>query len=353
MLKVSTVCSNQDTGQNDNLNLTTATDVVVTITKTNEISGKEEVVCVNDNIDDVKSNVLKKVNGVRTIKFENCQLKDGEEYNYSVVALIKNGDAISAQKSLLFKAHQSKEFDSFIAGKEVKSNPRDELDSYSNLTGLMGLRNVQILANANYGETNQEECDSQASPLMIQTQSDSQLSFSLWSKSLVQFDIMGENGFKIGKSSHQAVPVSWVEQSEFMFLVKPSKASNGQLVVRGIDDMFGDNTKGPDGQFASNGFTALAKFDSNKDGYITQHDQVFGDLRLWSDINLDGKSQSNELIKLSDKKIQSIDLNYDPHYKEVDSKTGNQILFKSVVKAANDQVFVIFDLWFDLSHLIN
>ncbi len=347
MLKVSTVCSNQDTGQNDNLNLTTATDVVVTITKTNEISGKEEVVCVNDNIDTVKLKLMKKVNGIRTIEFDNCLLKDGEEYNYSVVALIKNGDAISAQKSLLFIGHQSREFDTFIVGKEVKSNPRDEYFSF------LAQAKVQVLANANNGESNQEECDSQASPLMIQTQSDSQLSFSLWSKSLVQFDIMGENGFKIGKSSHQAVPVSWVEQSEFMFLVKPSKASNGQLVVRGIDDMFGDNTKGPDGQFASNGFTALAKFDSNTDGYITQHDQVFGDLRLWSDINLDGKSQSNELIKLSDKKIQSIDLNYDPHYKEVDSKTGNQILFKSVVKAANDQVFVIFDLWFDLSHLTN
>jgi len=157
----------------------------------------------------------------------------------------------------------------------------------------------------------------------------------------VDFDILDKRSDPL---PHSTKRISWVMDPQVMFIVLPNKSGK----VTGIDELFGDNTYGPDKQFASNGFTALAKHDSNKDGVISKQDPVFAKLRLWSDKNLDGKAQTSELFLFSQYSITVIDLNYDPNYYHRDSY-GNEVKYKSVVLRENngrDELRPVFDIWF-------
>lgn len=79
---------------------------------------------------------------------------------------------------------------------------------------------------------------------------------------------------------------------------------DGQGKIEKKEQLFGDNAS------IENGFEALRKLDSNKDGVIDKRDKDFKKLVLWRDTNADGVSQKGELIKLS-KKIEKISLNYE------------------------------------------
>ena len=59
---------------------------------------------------------------------------------------------------------------------------------------------------------------------------------------------------------------------------------------------------------AKNGFESLKEFDSNNDDIIDEKDKEFTNLLLWQDKNSNGISETDELIKLSDK-VKSINLN--------------------------------------------
>jgi len=162
----------------------------------------------------------------------------------------------------------------------------------------------------------------------------------------VDFDILGENS---NPYAHAKKRISWFNDPQVMPIVLPDSKK-----VVGIDQMFGDNTKGPDGKFAANGFAALAKHDANNDTYITKEDAVFSKLRLWSDKNLDGVAQASELFTLSQYSITVIDLNYDPDYYRRD-KHGNEFMFKSVVKRerlGKEELRPVFDIWFVIDERI-
>ncbi len=49
------------------------------------------------------------------------------------------------------------------------------------------------------------------------------------------------------------------------------------------------------------GFETLKSYDSNNDGIIDSQDAEFDKLLLWQDKNSNGISETDELIKLSDK----------------------------------------------------
>jgi hypothetical protein len=92
-------------------------------------------------------------------------------------------------------------------------------------------------------------------------------------------------------------------------------APDDALLVRDIDgngsidsgrELFGDNTLLPNGQTATNGFTALQQHDSNGDGQVNSQDAIFSQLRVWRDLNQDGVSQANELQTLAQAGIASI-----------------------------------------------
>lgn len=132
--------------------------------------------------------------------------------------------------------------------------------------------------------------------------------------------------------------ISCVQEGAFIAL------PDSQGLVQNINQLFGDNTVGPDRKKAANGFLALAKFDSDHDGFITEKDEIFSKLRLWKDSNCDGHSQLNELSSLRVQQISKIDLHYSEMF-EADS-FGNETRQRSVVQKDNGKLFQIFDVWF-------
>jgi hypothetical protein len=202
----------------------------------------------------------------------------------------------------------------------------------------------------------QSKCDEKASPLFLQLAPKDQIAQQLLLSSPstgIKFDILGDNA---SPNAHEKLPISWVlpqSRRDNFFLVLP----NSSGAVSGIDEMFGDNTRGPDGKFAANGYEALRKYDGGnklgglssetRDGLIDKNDAIFTRLRLWNDPNGDGIAQPNELQSLSAFGVKSIDLDYDPNYREVD-QYGNEVRLKSVVNMEDGDVNLIYDLWFVL-----
>ncbi len=197
---------------------------------------------------------------------------------------------------------------------------------------------LYVLLNRYQGEANVDaECDHKASPLFIDLGTHETLVLSS-PKAGIKFDILGANSFPKAYTKKQ---ISWFHNDKFMFLVNPSNSGR----VSGIDQMFGDNTLGPDRKFSKDGYHALSKHDLNADSVIDNEDEIFDKLRLWSDANLNGIAEPGELFTLEFLKIKAIELKYDPSYYEKDIY-GNEIRYKSLVQMTDDTIQLMFDLWF-------
>jgi hypothetical protein len=150
----------------------------------------------------------------------------------------------------------------------------------------------------------------------------------------VQFDIEGD-GVKRA--------ISWpVNSDSAMFLVLDR---NGNANIDSVHELFGNNTVGPDGQKAANGFEALRKYDSNRDGVIDRRDAIFASLRLWADHNHNGVVDEGELLKLDSQGLVSFDLTYES-VNERNDFYGNETLERSVVDLRDGTLRRIFDIWF-------
>lgn len=201
-------------------------------------------------------------------------------------------------------------------------------------------------------------CDQNLSPLFIDLRSNveydkkSPLSSPAHG---VRFDLLGDFAAP-PFAPRQKVQVSWFRHPKLMFLALPNHAG----MVDGINELFGNHTSGPDRLGADDGFAALAKYDGyvppgdalstysrKADGVINSRDWVFSRLRLWSDRNVNGISESSELYPLMAVGIVSIELNYDQNYREMD-KYKNEIRYKSIVNMKNKTKNLIFDAWLAL-----
>lgn len=196
--------------------------------------------------------------------------------------------------------------------------------------------------NINYTKSsdaaNSKNCDSD-DPLLVQLSTLKPKPIRLTApEDGVMFDLLGQ----MIQPAHEKVLTSWFAESdtENYFLTLPD--AQGQVL--GIDQLFGNSTRGPDGKFASQGFAALAKYDEDHDGLITIEDSVFSKLRLWKDANRDGIAQPEELFTLEEKGVIAFDLHFDPRYKEKD-QYGNMVKYKSVVKMKDNSYGLVYDLW--------
>ena len=161
--------------------------------------------------------------------------------------------------------------------------------------------------------------------------------------------------------------MSWTRQDQRRYRFLALRDADGHIL--GIDQLFGDNTFGPDAQrpFAKDGFHALMKYDTNDnytggefagsdmpDGYIDNGDSIFSQLRLWHDENGDGNCDTpeeirTELAPLSAFGITFIHLLPNEKFFETD-KYGNDIAYKSIVgfqtAEGRFKYGTAFDMWF-------
>jgi hypothetical protein len=101
-------------------------------------------------------------------------------------------------------------------------------------------------------------------------------------------------------------------------------------------ELFGDFTfqSEPPSGVERNGFRALAEWDKrenggNGDGVISQSDYVFSKLRLWRDANHDGSSDPGELQGLWEFGIEKISLDYRESRNR--DKFGNEFRYRAKV----------------------
>lgn len=83
---------------------------------------------------------------------------------------------------------------------------------------------------------------------------------------------------------------------------------SGNGAIDNGSELFGKSSSLVAGGTAADGFAALAQQDSNVDGVVNAQDANFANLRVWQDLNQDGRSQQGELKTLAELGIASINI---------------------------------------------
>jgi len=138
--------------------------------------------------------------------------------------------------------------------------------------------------------------------------------------------------FDMGGDGHSE-PIAWTKAGTDDAWLVLDRNGNGK--IDSAKEMFGNFTDQPQASVAANGFLALAEFDKtekggNGDGLIKENDSVFGQLRLWQDVNKNGISESSELHKLKDLDLKIIELDYKESRKT--DQHANQFKYRAKVK---------------------
>lgn len=91
---------------------------------------------------------------------------------------------------------------------------------------------------------------------------------------------------------------AWVKGNTAMLVYD----KNGNNAIDDGSELFGDQNG------AKDGFKELAKYDSNNDGKIDSKDSIYKNLKLYRDLNGDGKMQANEFNTLQEMGIKALNL---------------------------------------------
>jgi len=159
----------------------------------------------------------------------------------------------------------------------------------------------------------------------------------------VSFNILGQKAVDYGLAADAPTKISWFRNTNYGMLALP--AADGR--VHGIDQLVGNNSQLPDGSFKSNGYQALAFYDSNHDGVIDQKDPIFSKLRIWkTDVDSFG-APTQKLLTLKELGITEISLKFTQASGDPRRAQGNAIRNMSTVTFADGQ-HNMYDLWFTL-----
>lgn len=122
---------------------------------------------------------------------------------------------------------------------------------------------------------------------------------------------------------------------------------NGDGIINDAGELFGNYTKNSDGTYARSGYQALNDYDSNNDGVIDANDERFGELKLWTDANQDGVTDTGELKTLTEAGITSLNIstsNYTPTDGVYFDMDGNGVKEKMTTWTAPNEWMVIKDI---------
>lgn len=172
-------------------------------------------------------------------------------------------------------------------------------------------------------------------------------SFTQVSPLVVSFDNKGivfNNSKKVAFDFKNGMPAtSWISSKVDAGFIVLDKNKNGK--VDSIEEMFGDRTVGPDDRHSSDGFAALAKYDTNDDGLIDSQDQIFADLMIWKDKNSNGVTEKGELQSIQSIGLTSISL-IQEHLDRYRDEHGNHVSGKSVATSVWGKNYSVYDAWF-------
>ena len=147
--------------------------------------------------------------------------------------------------------------------------------------------------------------------------------------------------FDLDATGH-ASNVGWVSaQDGFLTLDR-----NDDGKVNDGSELFGSATVLSTGTMAQDGFQALRDLDTNGDGLINASDAQFADLKVWTDTNQDGVSETTELHTLTDVGITQISL--DAHHISVMDQ-GNWIGLESTFTTADGHIHALADVWLQIN----
>jgi len=165
------------------------------------------------------------------------------------------------------------------------------------------------------------------SPLVLDLDGDGIELVSLENTS-VYWDI-DEDGF--------AEATGWVAADDGLLAID----TNGDGIITDHTELFGSTTQ--------DGFTVLTQYDSNSDGVINASDTAFAQLLVWQDINQNGASEEGELVSLSDLNITEISLSATTPYNKFIE--GNNISHESTFTIDDGvnpvETREIVDAWFE------
>ncbi len=120
---------------------------------------------------------------------------------------------------------------------------------------------------------------------------------------------------------------------------------NANGIVDDGRELFGEKTLIKEsGLEAQNGFEALAQYDTNKDSVIDANDPVWKELRIWVDINEDGKTDSGEVRTLEEQQVVKLALTY-KKVSEFDA-FGNEVQARSVFWDSSGRPSHLADIWY-------
>lgn len=167
-------------------------------------------------------------------------------------------------------------------------------------------------------------------PLVLDLDGDGVTTLAL-SDSTVYFDL-DNNGF--------AERTGWVSPNDGLLVLD----RNGNGKIDSGAELFGNHTLAR-GAKASDGLQALAAFDLNGDRIINASDQVFHQLRIWKDINSNGRTDDGELLSLNDAKVASLDLS--ARWSGYVDRAGNEHRLVSRFETTEGQWLAMADVWFN------
>lgn len=186
-----------------------------------------------------------------------------------------------------------------------------------------GITELIYASRTDIGDDVEEECDRTHSPLMVNFDG-GPITLSP-PTSGAHFDMDGDGHLD---------RISWPTHSRIMFLVHDRNQNGG---IDSVHELFGDNTRFPDGRTYSNGFEALRTFDSNSDQRIDRQDAHFSALAFWSPV-------ANKIYHLSDLGVTSIDLAYVQMIERDEFK--NETKQRSLLTIDGTHQLKIFDVYF-------
>lgn len=147
----------------------------------------------------------------------------------------------------------------------------------------------------------------------------------------VYFDHDG-NGF--------AQQTGWVGRDDGLLVMD----RNGNGLIDSGRELFGNQTVfSIDGSLENNGFSALGRLDSNRNGMIDGLDSSFSSLQVWIDVDGNGKTSAGELHGLAELGIESISLAYASGEMDAQGNMHSQI---GSYNRADGSVGKIHDVWF-------